>query len=69
MFSACVYPVVAALYLRGIAVSVKSEKSKPYYQTQLYGNGQKGEGWIPAAGTVTINVIASDTDWSIEAVK
>ncbi|MBR4125025.1 MAG: hypothetical protein IKR13_02370 [Victivallales bacterium] len=52
-----------------VAVSVKSEKSKSYYQTQLYGNGQKGEGWIPAAGTVTINVIASDTDWSIEAVK
>ena len=52
-----------------VAVSVTSEQNKLYYKTQLNGPAQNGEGWIHVAGPVTIKVDASDTDWTIEAVK
>ena len=53
-----------------VNVAVTSDPAKLYYKTHLHNPEQSGEGWITAAGTVTIKVTASnDTDWTIEALK
>ena len=49
------------------ALAVVSENAQLYYKTHLRSAGQSGEGWFSIAGPVTISVIASDADWTIEA--
>ena len=50
-----------------VVVTVVSENAQLYYKTHLRSAGQSGEGWFSIAGPVTISVIASDADWTIEA--
>lgn len=52
-----------------VVVTVTSDDAKLYYKTHLNSVGQEGEGWITVAGPVTVNVTASDTDWTVEAEK
>ncbi len=52
-----------------VSVTITSSDKKVCYKTQLHGAGQSGEGWITATDQVVIAVSATDTDWTIEAVK